>query len=261
MASKLTVADLRDLKGKRQLTEVFTMDSDEAAACDAAGIDMLVTVASHVKTIRAAAPSVFLTGGLVGPYGASEAKAIEAGYQIMADGGDAVYTNASVERVAQMAREWVPVFGHVGFVPYRSTWFGGNRAVGKTAEEAKRVYDDTRRYEDAGAVGVEMEVVPFQMASEIARRVSIMIISMGAGSGGDAQYLFAEDILGVNRGHVPRHAKVYRDFAAEYDRLQQERIAAFGEFKHDVDSGAYPEAKHVVEARPDEYEKFVAMLD
>ena len=62
---------------------------------------------------------------------------------------------------------------------------------------------------------------------------------MGAGPGCDAQYLFAEDVLGYSRGHQPRHAKVYRNFRAEYDRLQRERIAAFKEFRADVETGAY----------------------
>jgi len=261
MAKKLTIADIRQLKGKRQLTEVFTTDAQEAAACDAAGIDMIVTPTAAVKTIRAAAPNVFLTGGMVGDFGASEQRCIESAYAAMGDGADAVYTNASIERVAQMAREWVPVVGHVGFVPYRSSWLGGNRAIGKTAEEARRVYDDTKRYEDAGAIGVEMEVVPHQIATEIAKRTSIMIISMGAGSGADAPYLFATDILGTNTGHVPRHGKTYRNLAAEYDRLQQERIAAFGEFKQDVDSGAYPEPKHVVEADPAQHKRFLEMIE
>ena len=34
-------------------------------------------------------------------------------------------------------------------------------------------------------------------------------------------------MLGYTRGHKPRHAKTYRNFAAEYARLQSERIAAF----------------------------------
>lgn len=66
------------------------------------------------------------------------------------------------------------------------------------------------------------------------------------GRGCNAQYLFAEDILGTNRGRMPHHAKVYRNFAAEFDQLQQERVAAFSELIADVRSGAYPENKHVV---------------
>jgi len=56
--------------------------------------------------------------------------------------------------------------------------------------------------------------------------------------------------------HNPRHAKTYRNFAAEFERLQQERIAAFKEFIADVGSGAYPEASHTVPISDAEFEKF-----
>jgi 3-methyl-2-oxobutanoate hydroxymethyltransferase len=83
---------------------------------------------------------------------------------------------------------------------------------------------------------------------------------MGAGPGGDGQYLFAEDVLGYTRGHRPRHAKVYRDFAAEYRRLQQERVAAFREFAADVESGAYPGREHVVPITDEEFAAFMEQL-
>jgi 3-methyl-2-oxobutanoate hydroxymethyltransferase len=85
-------------------------------------------------------------------------------------------------------------------------------------------------------------------------------MTMGAGSGCDAQYLFAEDVLGYSRGHQPRHAKVYRNFRAEYDRLQSERVAAFEEFRADVEKGAYPEDKHLVPIADAEFEAFIAKL-
>ena len=87
------------------------------------------------------------------------------------------------------------------------------------------------------------------------------MLAMGAGVGGDAQHLFAEDVLGYTREHQPRHAKVYRNFRSEYDRLQQERIAAFKEFKADVASGAYPEPKHLVGIDDAEFAAFVKGLN
>ena len=87
--------------------------------------------------------------------------------------------------------------------------------------------------------------------------------SMGCAGGsdwGDAQYLFAEDVLGYTRGHKPRHAKTYRNFRSEFERLQRERIAAFTEYKADVDSGAYPGKEHVVRIDDAEYEKFMTAL-
>ena len=146
-------------------------------------------------------------------------------------------------------------------VPYRSSWFGGFKAVGKTAEEALDVYQKTLAYQKAGAIAVEMEVVPHQVASEISKRVDILVISMGSGSGCDAQYLFATDILGTNTGHVPRHAKQYRDFKAEYARLHGEAVAAFNEFKKDVTNQSYPEAKHNVSMKAAEYETFMKAVD
>jgi hypothetical protein len=58
-----------------------------------------------------------------------------------------------------------------------------------------------------------------------------------AGAGADAHYLFAEDVLGYTSGHRPHHAKVYRNFRAEYERLQKERIVAFKQFRAGVATG------------------------
>ena len=106
----------------------------------------------------------------------------------------------------------------------------------------------------------ELEVVPDRVALEISKRTNLVLLGMGAGPYADAQYLFAEDVLGYTRGHKPRHAKTYRDFRSELDRLQEERIAAFAEFKADVDTGAYPAAEHSVTIKDDEFDAFVLGL-
>ncbi len=126
--------------------------------------------------------------------------------------------------------------------------------------DAVALYEECKAYQDAGAIAVEIEVVPVEVATEISKRLSMLLWSMGSGPGCDAQYLFAEDILGSNRSHIPRHAKVYRNFAAEFDRLQVERIKAFGEFISDVNSGAYPENKHIVRMDKAELDKFLKGL-
>jgi 3-methyl-2-oxobutanoate hydroxymethyltransferase len=87
------------------------------------------------------------------------------------------------------------------------------------------------------------------------------MLSMGSGGGCDGQYLFAEDVLGYTRGHRPRHAKVYRNFAAEYRRLQQERIAAFKEFAADVASGAFPARGNLVGIEDRELDAFLGALE
>ena len=112
-----------------------------------------------------------------------------------------------------------------------------------------------------GAIAVELEVVPVEVATELAKRTSLLVWSMGAGAGCDAQYLFSNDILGYTEGHIPRHSKVYRNFRAEYDRLQLERISAFKEFVNDVDTGVFPETSHLVHMDDDELDRFFEGLD
>ena len=95
-----------------------------------------------------------------------------------------------------MADEAIPVIGHVGLIPSRATWTGGFKAVGKTAETAMEVLEAVKQLEAAGAFGAEIEVVPVEVAEAISQRTSLFMLSMGAGTGCDAQYLFAEDVLG-----------------------------------------------------------------
>ena len=260
---KLTVADLLACKGQRQLTEVLTTDPDEARACQEAGIDMLVSPQQFTRQIAEAAPDTFLIAGLGinDPDIVTPADAIRASFRAMSDGADAIYTGLSLPVVAAMANESIPVVGHVGYVPYRSGFFGGARAVGKTAAEAQQVFDATRAYEDAGAIAVEMEIVPEKVAAEISRRVALLVISMGSGNGCDAQYLFACDILGTNTGHLPRHAKKYADLAAEMARIQEMRVDAFERFRQDVERGSFPGDQHSIRDDGEQLAMFVAALD
>ena len=261
-SSKPTVKDLLARKGQRTLAQVYVRGEREAAACEAAGIDMIVTENSgDLASIRAAAPNTFFTVGLLYRAHATPTEALREAYRLMELGVDAIYCPQSIEYVRTLAAEAVPTVGHVGLIPYKATWFGGFKAVGKTAAEARAVYDSALAHQEAGAIAVEVEVVPEEMASAISSHLEILTVGMGAGSGCDAQYLFSTDILGDNEGHVPRHAKVYRDHASEYRRLYEDSIAAFSEFAADVASGAYPEPGHSLAADPAEVAAFVDGLD
>ena len=179
----------------------------------------------------------------------------------MKAGGDAVYCAAGLSTVRRLREEGIPVCGHVGLIPSKATWTGGFKAVGKTTESALEIWRQVKALEEAGAFAAEIEVVPGEVAAAISARTSLVMLSMGAGTGCDAQYLFAEDVLGQNRGHYPRHAKVYRNFAAEFDRLQQERIAAFREYVEDVRTGAYPQRMHQVGIEPAELDAFFDRME
>ncbi len=262
MHPKPTVADLRALKGARQLTMLRYFSLEEAQAAEQAGID-IASVPYELLThprYREAAPSIFSMTGKTHLEAGTPEDYLRWSGEAINRGADAVYCSGSLRTVEYLAREHIPIVGHVGLVPSRATWTGGFKAVGKTAERALRLFEEVKAYESAGAFAVEIEVVPVEVATAISARVNILLWSMGSGRGCDAQYLFAEDILGTNRGHMPRHAKVYRNLAAEEDRLQRERIAAFQEFIADVEGGSYPETKHVVRMPAEELDEFLGGL-
>ena len=259
--NRKTVADMRALKGKRQIKMLFVETVEEAAAADAAGIDMLSIIDPlWTPAMRAAAGGCFVQVGLLYGQLCTYEDYLRAAHRVLQIGGDCVYCAASLDTIAKLAAEGIPVVGHVGLIPAKCTWTGGFRAVGRTAESALAVYRDVQQLEAAGAFAAELEVVPDRVGAEITKRTSMLMLSMGAGPGGDGQYLFAEDVLGYTRGHQPRHAKVYRNFRAEYDRLQAERIAAFKEFARDVESGAYPAKEHRVSIADAEFSAFMDRL-
>lgn len=260
---RLTVADLRALKGERQLSMLRVESLQEAEAAERAGIDM-VSVPPEMMLdpdFRDAAPTVFaIPGANFYEIGTTD-DFVRWAFRLYKASADAVYCSASIRTIRCLAEEGIPVCGHVGLIPSKRTWTGGFRAVGRTLETARLVWRQVRDLEDAGAFAAEIEVVPEAIATEICERSSLFLISMGAGSGCHAQYLFADDVLGSNTGHVPRHAKTYRNFAAEIDRLQDERIAAFREFADDVANGTYPDEGHKISASKDVLNDFRRWLD
>ena len=258
-----TVADLRAEKGRRQMTMLRYFSLHEAGAAEAAGIDIASVPPDLLfdPAYRSVAPSVFSMTGLTHLEAGTKEDYLRWCGDALSRGADALYCSGSLETIGFLAREYIPVVGHVGLCPARATWTGGFRAVGKTAAGAMEVFDAVRRLEDAGAFAVEIEVVPHEVAAEISKRVGLLLWSMGSGAGCDAQYLFANDILGYTEGHVPRHAKVYRDFAAEEARLQRERVAAFTEFVRDVEKEAFPASGHLVAMPQRELDAFRQELE
>src|SRR4029077_6375719 len=145
-----------------------------------------------------------------------------------------------------MSRERIPVVGHLGMVPRHVTWTG-YRAIGRTVVEALELPRRMKELEAAGAYAAELEVVPHNLAGFLCAQTKMLLMSLGSGPGCDTQFLFSDDILGDYDERPPRHAKAYRNFAAEHRRLQQERIAAFREYVADVRGGRFPERSHLVE--------------
>nr|WP_245218696.1 3-methyl-2-oxobutanoate hydroxymethyltransferase [Rubellimicrobium aerolatum] len=249
---------MRAAKGSHQFAMLRVETIDEAAAAEAAGVELLSVPPEMLADprFRQVAPNAFACPGMnfyeVG--GADDF--LRWAFPLWAQGADAVYCSGSLATVRALTENGIPVCGHVGLVPSKCTWTGGFKAVGKTLDSAKRLWESCLAYEEAGAFAVEIEVVPQQITEAIAERTGLFLISMGGGAGGHAQYLFTDDVLGQTAGHIPRHAKVYADFRAEHARLQEKRIAAMRAFADDVHGGAYPSREHVVNAADEVTQQF-----
>ena len=269
---KLTVYDYLQCKGKRQLSVMFVHSEDEAAAAEEAGIDMICT--SHdapqfginnsfdeLIRIRKAAPTCFMqSGGAVRV--ASEYEAMKLSHKYLDIGADVIYGgNWSYKWIRALREEFVPINSHVGLVPGNATWIGGFVAQGKTADKAIRILEHTLELQDAGVIGVELEVVPPKVAEVVTQKVDIMTLSMGSGSGCDGQYLFANDVLGYTKGHIPRHARIYKDFKKEHEKLQRERVDAFKSFHEDTINKKFDDPKITVGIEDKEYEKFLKLAE
>jgi len=261
-----TVKDLRDQKGKRVLVETLPFSTEEAAAAEQAGIDTMKvrfdpSNPDLANAIRRAAPNTFMAFSVPLLAAASENEAVRVAYDAMALGEDAIMCQWSPRFISAATEAGVPIQGHAGLVPRKSTWTGGLRAVGKTLDEALWVYREIKALEEAGAYAVEVEVIPEGLLAEISRRTTLLTSSIGGGSGGDIQFLFAEDILGNNPPPYPRHAKQYRNLYQLKEKMQAERIAGFQAFIDDVQKGGFPGPEQLVSAPEGLIDGFLEALE
>lgn len=259
---KLTVAELLALKGKRKIILTTAFDEWTARAAEEAGVDMIVSWGScheHskfvIEAVRRGAPNTVIGSGInPGAYESSE-NALKLANEVRAAGTDIIYCSGLVpDKFASLARQHYPCCGHVGYLPVNDTWYGGPRAVGKTAEEAKKVYDNVMALEAAGCIAVEMECVPAKVAAEITKRTKMLVFSMGSGPDCDGQFIFSEDLMGTNNGHYPRHS-------INYAHLMNDAIKALTQYCEDVSSGAYPSAKHSIKIKDAEFARFLQAIN
>lgn len=219
----VTVADIVKLHGSgQQYAQVTASTADEAAACEAAGIEMVVCMSDCVPTLRQGSSRVFITSAID-------------------------FTGA------------IPVMGHLGFVPKKSNLFGGVRGVGKTAAEADWLWGHFRRLEDAGAFAVECELISASVMTEIHQRTRLSTISLGSGPTADVAFLFSSDICGESE-HFPRHARQYGDLARLQQKIRDERVEALTAFRADVTTRSFPDESEVVAIATDELAQFVDRL-
>ena len=261
-----TVKDIIDLKGDRQLTQTLPFTPNEAKAAEDAGIDLINTRFNYVKQetaieIRKSASKTFMSFVIPLLSVPTKDDALKHSYKAMELGADGIIFQGSLNHIEALSNAGIPVQGHIGLVPRKSTWTGGIRAVGKTIDEAKALFQNLKDLESAGAWAVECEVIPSRLMKELSSRTSLVTISIGSGDGCDVQFLFADDILGASEGPFPRHSKQYCNLFREAQRIQKIRVNAFKDFIDEVNTNIFPSNKFEVEVTEEFVERFCNYLD
>ena len=258
-----TVRDIIQLKGKKKLTQVRVTNAEEAAAAEEAGIDLLLTgPGPEFSKVRKAAAKTFMTVGVPFIQNPSKRDATKKAFEIIEAGADSLMCqNWNLGWMKHLSKFRIPFQSHVGFIPRRTTWIGSIRSFGKKANEALELFKDIKDIEKTGAWGIEVELVPQNILAEITKMTSLVTISIGSGNAADAQFLFAEDILGQSQIQFPRHAKKYANFEKLMQKIQNERINAFREFNSEVKKNKFPSKKNLITIEKKElmnFKKYIA---
>lgn len=174
-------------------------------------MDMMV-LACRAVTRGARGP--FIVGDMpFMSYEADEAEAVRNAGRLLKEAEvDAVKVEGGKDRAATvraMTRAGIAVVGHIGLTPQSATLLGGFRVQGKDAESARRLIEDARALEEAGARALVLECVPAPLAERITATISIPTIGIGAGAGCDGQVLVFHDVLGLYGDFKPRFVKRY----------------------------------------------------
>jgi 3-methyl-2-oxobutanoate hydroxymethyltransferase len=175
-----------------------------------------------------------------GTYHVSDEETVRNALKLMKYGGaEAVKLEGGRNRVKLVKRlvdEEIPVVAHIGLTPQSVYKLGGYRVQGRTAEQAKRLIEDARLLEDAGAFAIVLELVPREVAEIITGNLEISTIGIGAGMNCDIQVLVLHDLLGMTFGRQPR-------FVRQYANLRDVMTEAIQSWTNDVKNGDYPNEK------------------
>jgi len=214
----------------------------------------------HAAGVRRGTPSAWLVGDMpYMSYQASVESAIRNAGRFMAEAGcDAVKLEGGREMAAQVAgiaRAGIPVMGHLGLTPQSVSAQGGFRVQGKGAEQAKKIVEDARALEDAGAFAVLLELVPDRVCELITSRArTSFIISLGSGPRAHGQLLIYHDLFGLYPRFKPRMAKLYADAG---------KVIADGlrEYVREVHEGQFPQPENYFGMADDAFEDLTKRLD
>ena len=256
----VTIAEMQARKQRRKWTQVTANSAEEASAAETAGFDMIICNSANVDAVRRGSSNLFLTAAMGIPDFPTETDILREAFRALSRGADAVMTARSFDIVRALAREDIPVMGHLGLVPRKSTWTGGLRAVGRTANEAFELFKQFKRLEEAGGVMVEAEVIPGAVMEEISKRTSVITVSLGSGNGADVDYLFMEDICGDSE-NPPRHARAFGNVSALRKQIELERVKALKAFRAAAANNEFPSDAETVKVDQCVVDELIEAID
>ena len=273
--TKLTLPELIEKKSQgERLAMVAVGEAMSAAWAERAGVDIIgvgdslgmtlhghqntlqITVDQmimHILAVRNGAPNTMTIASM--PYGsyATEEKAVENAIRMMKESGvDALKLQLGKEGrsiIKAVADAGVPIMSHVGLLPHKVHLLGGFKMQGKTAHAAVELIENARAIEEAGAIGLEIEAMPYEVGKAVDDAVSIFTFSIGAGAAGTCQLLNGYDLLGAFDTFKPK-------FAKRYANLSEAATKAFSKYVYEVQTGKFPDSDHSYKMKDEEIEKF-----
>jgi len=277
---KLPLPELREMKLRGdKIVMVTAYDAPSARLADAAGIELIlvgdtaamvmlgyestlpVTLDEMIFLVRAVTRTArrpLVIGDLpFGSYEVSDEQAVTSAIRMVKEGGaDVVKLEGAgrmASRVRAIAEANIGVMAHVGLTPQSATKLGGFKAQGRSAEAAKKLYEDALALQDAGAFAIVLEAVPAKVAARISRALDVPTVGIGAGDGTDGQVLVWHDMLGMYERRTPRFVKRYAELAGDIGE-------ALSQYAAEVRSGVFPAEQHTYAIPVDELQKFEASL-
>jgi 3-methyl-2-oxobutanoate hydroxymethyltransferase len=214
----------------------------------------------HTAAVRRGAPNAWVVGDMpYMSYQPSVETAIRNAGRFMAETGcDAVKLEGGAEmadRMAGIARAGIPVIGHLGLTPQSASALGGFRLQGKGAPQAKKIVDDARALEEAGAFCILLELVPDRVCALITERSQgAIIMSLGSGPDAHGQLLIYHDAFALYPKFKPRMAKVFADAGAVIRQGLEGYVT-------EVTGRTFPQPENWFGMKDEEYDELVRMLD
>jgi 3-methyl-2-oxobutanoate hydroxymethyltransferase len=214
----------------------------------------------HTQAVRRGAPSPFLIGDMpYMSYQPSVETAVRNAGRFMAEAGcDGIKLEGGAEmadRMAAIVRAGIPAMGHLGLTPQSASALGGFRLQGKGALQAKKIVDDAKALEEAGAFGILLELVPDSLCRLITERAeNCIIMSLGSGPHAHGQLLIYHDLFGLYPKFTPRMAKVYGN-AGEVI------LNGLRQYVTEVTDKRFPEPERYFGMKDEEYEELLALLE